>query len=476
MSSSDVVAYFKTLYTTTALQVERCSIAELSDCRDLLQCLGNWHADNVGTISELLFYINSRAESAEHNVAEFGVPGSCVESNGVSDEQLPDEQHTPVDLPLELLEDWWITTHGQQAKEIQVNDTERASSADLEQDIQPTEDTEETSWESQQSWTEDSAAIDPASLHTSQDSPDEDIRESTPVCTIVFTPPLPSDASDEDYEPPKESDVSPFYSWTVEWRSKKVSKAIKLMLELLGADSLENVLSVWYASSQKRKALINKMDTDSELAGFIKKMATLEKQDLKKRRQELLDEIIAMRDRTLQSDDAYKLMRLMLLRFSGHFPCLSSIKLRRQEWNDIVKKRMGLQSINQHRAEVQLEHVITLIAELDAKYASDKPAATLYTLKVAFDGRMLGRHHSVLVGVIPLDSTMRIQSPYLVFPLVIFEGSEDHKSLKSACRTLKIAMQKVQDNGILINDQRVIIKFKLGLDLKSFWAATINRE
>eukprot|EP01114_Cavostelium_apophysatum_P024401 TRINITY_DN9540_c0_g1_i1.p1 TRINITY_DN9540_c0_g1~~TRINITY_DN9540_c0_g1_i1.p1 ORF type:complete len:130 (-),score=29.68 TRINITY_DN9540_c0_g1_i1:349-738(-) len=86
-----------------------------------------------------------------------------------------------------------------------------------------------------------------------------------------------------------------------------------------------------------------------------------------------------------------------------------------------------------------------------------KPLKEVLNWRVSSDARDFGSFSQVLVGMIPMDLNFPIQSPFSVFPLMLFEGDESPNLLDAA-------------GGIKLKQQH--IRFHLSVDLKTFWSHT----
>lgn len=183
------------------------------------------------------------------------------------------------------------------------------------------------------------------------------------------------------------------------------------------------------------------------------------------------EEILFIKDQVSLSDDAYLKTR-KALGFKEILPPLSQVLDSRKKWNEVVSDNLSLVEIDSLNGyKVSLAGVISLILR-SFPIIED---TTVLQLKLSFDGRVLGKRHEVLVGVIPLNTTAKVQSPFSVYPIALFEGKETLENMKIACSSLIDEMNCLQEHGFQNGTTKIKVEFFLVCDLKSFWTISNRR-
>src|SRR5690554_1161649 len=86
-------------------------------------------------------------------------------------------------------------------------------------------------------------------------------------------------------------------------------------------------------------------------------------------------------------------------------------------------------------------------------------------LKITLDGKICGGKSQVLFGLIPLNSVLKVHSPFSSFLIALYEGKESKSELQQVCDILKDQILSLQKNSIDWNGKRIKIKFFLVTDL-----------
>lgn len=182
------------------------------------------------------------------------------------------------------------------------------------------------------------------------------------------------------------------------------------------------------------------------------------------------EEVLVLKDETCISDTAYHALRKSL-GFKDILPSLNQLRRCRTEWNGTVTQHLSMEKIPLLKGyRVSLRNVIPFIL------ANFPANGNVLQLKLSFDGRICGGRHQVLVGVIPLNTTAKVHSPFSVYPLALFEGKEDLENMKIACSSLIEEISQLTEFGFDNGSINVRIEFFLACDMKSFWCIANDRR
>ena len=96
--------------------------------------------------------------------------------------------------------------------------------------------------------------------------------------------------------------------------------------------------------------------------------------------------------------------------------------------------------------------------------------------KLTLDGRPLGGHEQVCVGMVPLIPGFKFQSADSVFPLMLFNGRENKHNLLEALKGLAEEMQEVKINGIEFEGNLYSVSYILCCDMSSLWKMFIDKK
>lgn len=89
--------------------------------------------------------------------------------------------------------------------------------------------------------------------------------------------------------------------------------------------------------------------------------------------------------------------------------------------------------------------------------------------KITLDGRPLGGHDQVAVGLVPLIPGFKAQSSFSVLPLMIFNGKETFHNLKESLTGLAKDMERIKKDGIIFEGEKYSITYLLCVDMSSLW-------
>ena len=89
--------------------------------------------------------------------------------------------------------------------------------------------------------------------------------------------------------------------------------------------------------------------------------------------------------------------------------------------------------------------------------------------KITLDGRPLGGHDQVAVGLVPLIPGFKAQSSFSVLPLMIFNGKETFHNLKQSLTGLAEDMERIKKDGIIFEGEKYSITYLLCVDMSSLW-------
>jgi hypothetical protein len=89
--------------------------------------------------------------------------------------------------------------------------------------------------------------------------------------------------------------------------------------------------------------------------------------------------------------------------------------------------------------------------------------------KITLDGRPLGGHDQVAVGLVPLIPGFKAQSSFSVLPLMIFNGKETFHNLKESLTGLAKDMERIKKDGIIFEGEKYSITCLLCVDMSSLW-------
>lgn len=90
-------------------------------------------------------------------------------------------------------------------------------------------------------------------------------------------------------------------------------------------------------------------------------------------------------------------------------------------------------------------------------------------LKLTLDGRLIAGKGQVLLGVIPLNTNLLVQSCYSTFSLLLIEADESNSILQQECKNILQEMLQVSTNGFMFAGNKIDIDFFMTLDMKSMW-------
>ena len=94
--------------------------------------------------------------------------------------------------------------------------------------------------------------------------------------------------------------------------------------------------------------------------------------------------------------------------------------------------------------------------------------------KLTLDGRPLGGHDQVAVGMVPLIHGLKLQSADSVYPLLLFNGRESKHNLHQALKDLAAQMAEVKLKGLTIGGVVYEISYLLCCDMSSLWKIFID--
>ena len=144
-----------------------------------------------------------------------------------------------------------------------------------------------------------------------------------------------------------------------------------------------------------------------------------------------------------------------------------SIKKISKEEQEIIKKELGTEELcsTEGGITVNLKQTLLFLILL----LSDSNIANRSTWKLMLDGRPKGNEFEVVVGITPMSFGKKVQSVNMVFPIAIYEGSEDRKELKNVLSKLITEINNLR--SIKINDtiQDHRIDWIMVNDLKMTW-------
>ena len=89
--------------------------------------------------------------------------------------------------------------------------------------------------------------------------------------------------------------------------------------------------------------------------------------------------------------------------------------------------------------------------------------------KITLDGRPLGGHDQVAVGLVPLIPGFKAQSSFSVLPLMIFNGKETFHNLKESLTGLAEDMERIKKDGIIFEGDKYSVTYLLCVDMSSLW-------
>lgn len=115
--------------------------------------------------------------------------------------------------------------------------------------------------------------------------------------------------------------------------------------------------------------------------------------------------------------------------------CSKSIKNISKEEKDKIKKEIGVEELPNTKggAFVNLKKTLIFLIILLA----DGKIPNKSTWKLMLDGRPKGNSEfEVVVGITPMNFGKKVQSVSMVFPIAIYEGSEDRKQIQSTLAKL----------------------------------------
>jgi hypothetical protein len=94
--------------------------------------------------------------------------------------------------------------------------------------------------------------------------------------------------------------------------------------------------------------------------------------------------------------------------------------------------------------------------------------------KLTLDGRPLGGHDQVAVGMVPLIPGLKFQSADSVYPLLLFNGRESKHNLHQALKDLALEMKAIKLKGLDMNGVNYEISYLLCCDMSSLWKIFID--
>lgn len=96
--------------------------------------------------------------------------------------------------------------------------------------------------------------------------------------------------------------------------------------------------------------------------------------------------------------------------------------------------------------------------------------------KLTLDGRPLGGHEQVCVGMVPLIPGFKFQSADSVFPLMLFNGRENKHNLLEALKGLAEEMKEVKINGLEFEGKLYTVSYILCCDMSSLWKMFLDKK
>jgi hypothetical protein len=210
-------------------------------------------------------------------------------------------------------------------------------------------------------------------------------------------------------------------------------------------------------------ALLQKL-IDKDIATKLKQKQSVEK-------------ILLLKDKSYLSDVGYHEWRTGL-NINNLLPSLYAIKNTRQIWNNVISKYLDLNFLENYLGvEVQLQKILSLILTLGEQKLkfTQESLSNILKYKIAFDGRFVGGKEQVLLGLVPLNLGFKVQSAQSVFPLILWEGTENLDQLQDNTINVIKHLNNFKENRFFWNNRWHQLEFFLSCDLKSLWSVT-NRK
>lgn len=124
--------------------------------------------------------------------------------------------------------------------------------------------------------------------------------------------------------------------------------------------------------------------------------------------------------------------------------------------------------------KTSLESTIRLMLILSSQQVEQAGIDSLNVLKLklTLDGRPMGGKEQVLVGIIPLNTSLVVQSWKSTFPLLLFNATETIDNIQTECQSLIKELDVIRKSGIVYNSKQVQVNIFMSTDLALLWKIT----